>query len=153
MCNISSTFRLNYCELSERSCASLATALKSKTSNLRELDLSYNKLKDSGVQLLSTGLESPHCRLMALRYSIVFDYLSFFGVFKLVVVLLKFSSLCRLICCLITGEGCSSVASALKSNPSHLKDLDLTHNKLQDSGVQILSAGLKSPQCRLETLR
>uniref|UniRef100_A0AAQ4RH98 Uncharacterized protein n=1 Tax=Gasterosteus aculeatus aculeatus TaxID=481459 RepID=A0AAQ4RH98_GASAC len=32
---------------------------------------------------------------------------------------------CRLSGCLITEEGCASLASALSSNPSHLKELDL----------------------------
>ncbi|KAI4795304.1 hypothetical protein KUCAC02_031507, partial [Chaenocephalus aceratus] len=47
---------------------------------------------------------------------------------------------------------CEVVASALKSDPSHLRDLDLSKNALKDSGVERLSSGLKSPACRLEAL-
>ncbi|XP_044207442.1 NLR family CARD domain-containing protein 3-like [Thunnus albacares] len=55
--------------------------------------------------------------------------------------------------CGLSETHCEVVASALKSNPSHLRELDMTENKLQGLGVKLLFAGLESPHCRLETLR
>uniref|UniRef100_A0A673WT14 B30.2/SPRY domain-containing protein n=1 Tax=Salmo trutta TaxID=8032 RepID=A0A673WT14_SALTR len=121
----SSAFLLSGCGVTEEGCASLVSALESNPSHLRELDLSNNDLKDSGVKLLSAVLGNPHCKLETLRLS---------G-------------------CGVTEEGCDSLASALRSNPSHLRELDLSNNDLKDSGVKLLSAGLGNPHCKLETLR
>ncbi|XP_040905182.1 NLR family CARD domain-containing protein 3-like, partial [Toxotes jaculatrix] len=116
---------LSSCNLSERSCEAVSSVLSSQSSSLRDLDLSNNDLQDSGVKLLSAGLKSPHCTLETLRLS---------G-------------------CLITEEGCASLTLALSSNPSHLRELDLSYNHPGDSGVKLLSAGLKDPHWSLDTLR
>uniref|UniRef100_A0A669DPI5 B30.2/SPRY domain-containing protein n=1 Tax=Oreochromis niloticus TaxID=8128 RepID=A0A669DPI5_ORENI len=108
---------LNDCNLSERSCDTLSSVLSSQFSCLKELDLSINDLQDSGVKFVSAALRSPHCTLETLSLS---------G-------------------CLITEEGCTSLASALSSNPSHLRELDVSYNHPGDSGTKLLSAGLKDP--------
>uniref|UniRef100_A0A3B4FH66 B30.2/SPRY domain-containing protein n=1 Tax=Pundamilia nyererei TaxID=303518 RepID=A0A3B4FH66_9CICH len=100
-----------------QSCEALFSVLISQSSSLRELDLSNSDLQDSGVKLLSAGLKSSQCAVETLSLS---------G-------------------CLITEEGCTSLASALSSNPSHLRELDLSYNHPGNSGMKLLSAGLKDP--------
>ncbi|XP_072553203.1 ribonuclease inhibitor-like isoform X2 [Salminus brasiliensis] len=113
---------LNDCALTEESCSVLASVLRSVNS-LKDLNLNKNKLQDSGVKKLSEGLKSEHCKLETLRLER----------------------------CSLTEESCSVLASVLRSVNS-LKDLNLSKNNLQDSGVKKISEGLKSKHCRLETL-
>ncbi|XP_074539283.1 NLR family CARD domain-containing protein 3-like [Halichoeres trimaculatus] len=116
---------LSGCNLSERSCKALVSVISSQSSSLKELDLSNNDLQDSGVELLSAGLKSPHCKLETLRLS---------G-------------------CMITERGCASLASALSYNPSHLRELDLSYNHPGGKGVRLLSDRQDDSLCRLDTLR
>ena len=59
---------------------------------------------------------------------------------------------CRLSGCLVTREGCFSLASALCHDPS-LRKLDLSYNHPGNIGSTVLSAVLEDPRWRLKTLR
>lgn len=63
------------------------------------------------------------------------------------------SSFCRLSSCVISEDICACLALALQTNPSHLKELDLSYNPLGDGGVTVLSTALKDPHCMLHKLR
>ncbi|KAK9961702.1 hypothetical protein ABG768_007106, partial [Culter alburnus] len=54
--------------------------------------------------------------------------------------------------CGVTDEGCAALASALRSNPSHLRELDLLWNKLGESEVKLLSDLKNDPHYKLKTL-
>ncbi|KTG35449.1 hypothetical protein cypCar_00039853 [Cyprinus carpio] len=54
--------------------------------------------------------------------------------------------------CNITARSCETVSSALQSSNCVLRELNLSNNDLQDSGVKLLCDGLKSPNCQLQIL-
>uniref|UniRef100_A0A8C1HE30 NACHT LRR and PYD domain-containing protein n=1 Tax=Cyprinus carpio carpio TaxID=630221 RepID=A0A8C1HE30_CYPCA len=119
----SRSVQLSDCGVTDEGCAALTSALRSNPSHLRELNLSWNRLRDSSMKLLSDVLQDPHCKLEILW----------------------------LRDCGVTDEGCAALTSALRSNPSHLRVLDLSENKLRDS-VKLLSEVLQDPRCKLEIL-
>uniref|UniRef100_A0A3B5KP67 NACHT domain-containing protein n=1 Tax=Xiphophorus couchianus TaxID=32473 RepID=A0A3B5KP67_9TELE len=119
------TLRLLECSLTGIACAYLASALKSNPSPLTYLDMSGNNLQDSGVKHLCAFMETPNCKLQKL---------SLWG-------------------CRLSGTSCASIVSALNTNPSFLKRLELRDNNLQDSDVEQLLDLVESPQFRLQRLR
>ncbi|XP_053363034.1 NACHT, LRR and PYD domains-containing protein 12-like isoform X3 [Clarias gariepinus] len=121
----SRTAEVRNCNLLEKGFQALTSALSSKSSCLRELKLSDSVLHQSGMKILSEGLQSRHCKLEILEMS----------------------------SCDIQAEDCRPFASAFNSNPSHLRALDLSFNPFGESGIIFLSKVLRDPQCRLEKLK
>ncbi|KAI4890206.1 hypothetical protein NFI96_015997, partial [Prochilodus magdalenae] len=118
------TLRLAGCNLTAQSIEPLHSVLQTENSSLKDLDLSYNGLQDS-LESLSTGLKNSHCKLEILR----------------------------LVGCNLTAQSIDPLQSLLQTEHSSLKKLDISNNDLEDSGVELLSTGLKSTHCTLEILR
>ncbi|XDV32890.1 hypothetical protein PO909_003561 [Leuciscus waleckii] len=119
----SRSVQLSYCDLTDEGFVALTSALRSNPEHLRELNLSGNKIGKS-VNLLSDVLQNPHCKLEKLRLSY----------------------------CGVTDEGCVALTSALRSNPEHLRELDLSGNKIGHSGMKCLSDLKNDPHYKLKTL-
>nr|XP_061796655.1 NACHT, LRR and PYD domains-containing protein 3-like [Nerophis lumbriciformis] len=117
--------KLHNCGITHKGCISLAEALKVTPSHLQELDLSVNNLSDEGVEILSKRLASPHCILKVLK-------------------------LCY---CGITNQGCVSLAVALKLNPSHLQELNLSNNQIEEKQNRVLLEIKEDPSYSLKTVK
>nr|XP_055051223.1 NACHT, LRR and PYD domains-containing protein 14-like [Misgurnus anguillicaudatus] len=123
---VSVLYRLEQCNITDKGCVALCSALRSNPSHLTHLDLSKNNLRDSGVKLISDVLKNPDCKLEILKLER----------------------------CNITDKSCVALNSALRSNPSsHLRDLYLFENKLTDSGVKLISDLKDDPHYKLQIVR
>ncbi|XP_055521922.1 NACHT, LRR and PYD domains-containing protein 14-like [Leucoraja erinacea] len=87
------------------------------------LRLGDNDLGDSGVKLVSAALRNPDCKIQRLELDVV-------G---------------------LTDSGAEDLASALSTNHT-VTELWLSRNKLGDSGVKLMSAALRSPDCKIQRL-
>ncbi|XP_072892488.1 NACHT, LRR and PYD domains-containing protein 3-like isoform X3 [Hemitrygon akajei] len=108
--------------LTDSGAEDLASAL-STNPLLTGLDLSENKLGDAGVKIVSVALRNPECKIQKLRLTHVS----------------------------LTDSGTENLASALSANPS-LTELNLSDNHLGDSGVKLVSAALRNPECKIQKL-
>ncbi|XP_059817680.1 NACHT, LRR and PYD domains-containing protein 3-like [Hypanus sabinus] len=113
---------LNKVCLTDSGAEDLVSALSTNPS-LMELYLSNNKLGDSGVKLVSAALRNPECKIRKLELDNV-------G---------------------LTYSGAEDLASALSTKPS-LTELNLSDNKLGDSGVKLVSAALGNPESKIQEL-
>ncbi|XP_056329227.1 NACHT, LRR and PYD domains-containing protein 12 [Danio aesculapii] len=169
--------------LTKRGYSVLVSVLTSRTSCLRELNLTRSAVNDSGLKLLCSGLQNPQCKLETLRLEFCgvsdkgCDFLasalrsnpSHLKALDLSGNTLNFTGLknllaefqqphCKLqkLCmrlCGLTDVGCNALASVLRSEPSHLRELNLSGNKLADLGIKLLAGGLENPHCKLQMLR
>ncbi|XP_072891499.1 ribonuclease inhibitor-like [Hemitrygon akajei] len=89
----------------------------------QELRLGWNDLGDSGVKLVSAALRKPERKIQKLGLNYVH----------------------------LTDSGAEDLVSALSTNPS-LTELVLSGNKLGDSGVKLVSAALRNPECKIQKL-
>ncbi|XP_072894618.1 ribonuclease inhibitor-like [Hemitrygon akajei] len=115
--------RLSQVGVTDSGAKELTSALNTNRS-LTELLLSENDLGDSGVKLVSAALRNPECKIRRL------------GLERVV----------------LTDSGAEDLASALRTNPS-LMELYLGDNKLGDTGVKLMSVGLRNPECKIQKLR
>ncbi|XP_069753979.1 NLR family CARD domain-containing protein 3-like [Narcine bancroftii] len=107
--------------LTGKSCSELISSLKINQS-LKELDLSFNNLKNEGIDELSTFLGEPSCKLYSLKMENT----------------------------KLTSDSCEKLSSVFKTNQT-LTELDLSMNELGKKGLKILFSQCAS-DCKLQKL-
>ncbi|KAL2096305.1 hypothetical protein ACEWY4_008453 [Coilia grayii] len=171
---------LRGCNITSQGCKALASILQSD-SQLQELDLSDNNLKDSGFYQLNAGLQHPLCNIHTLKLwycnlterscellaktldqswglrvlNLSRNHVQDSGLTHLCTGLR--SPTCqleklKLVYCGISAAGCRALGSVVGSEGCSLRELSLSDNELQDTGMRHLCSALGSPHCRLEKL-
>ncbi|XP_023397977.2 ribonuclease inhibitor isoform X3 [Loxodonta africana] len=110
------------CDISSEGCREISQVLRAKES-LKELSLMGNELGDQGARLLCEALREPGCRLESLWVK----------------------------ACGFTDACCPDFSTMLAQN-KFLLELQLSNNKLGDTGVQQLCQGLSQPGATLQML-
>ncbi|XP_026016701.1 protein NLRC3-like [Astatotilapia calliptera] len=145
--------------LSEIQCSALAFMLQMSEEVLDELDLQKYNTSEDGRRRLIPAVRNcqkgwPKCdTIFLLHLQIKAKQRFSLKVCRSERDSVVVSCQTQLTRCRLSEAHCEVVASALKSNPSHLTELDMSENNLQDSWMKLLCAGLESPNCRLEALR
>ncbi|XP_026179722.1 NACHT, LRR and PYD domains-containing protein 3-like [Mastacembelus armatus] len=119
------TLRLSECGITGDGWKTVASALGLNISLLKNLDLSRNSFGGREVSHLCSFLKHPECQL---------ERLWLFNTD-------------------LEKKSAAALASALASNPFHLRELDLGGNNLGDAGVTEIAAVLKDPNCKMDILR
>ncbi|XP_041959951.1 NACHT, LRR and PYD domains-containing protein 12-like isoform X2 [Alosa sapidissima] len=115
---------LMFCGVRDEGWCTLVSALSSNPSHLRELTLTGDQPRSSGIRQTAEFLENPLCKLNIIKLSY----------------------------CGIEAEACSALAASLLSHPSAIRELGLSHNSPGDAGAASLASLIKEPRCKLETL-
>ncbi|KAJ8001840.1 hypothetical protein DPEC_G00173590 [Dallia pectoralis] len=164
------------CQLTEECCKHMADCLVDVTS-LRELNLSNNNLKDTGIKRLGEAFGHLNCRLVKLNLacnvygSCRWPPIGFNPIFLkhldisrncfedgnlnavLFLEIIPYSlEVLRLTDCKLTEQCCRNMTNTFWNHFTNLKELDLSGNQLGDACVQTLCKALTSGTCRLERL-
>ncbi|XP_007442697.1 ribonuclease inhibitor-like isoform X1 [Python bivittatus] len=177
-CNLQS-LQLESCDITHASCKDLSAVLSNKPS-LIEFCIGENRIGDAGIAILCQGVQNPNCKIEKLwlwecnitapgckelakvigtketlkEISLLGNALTDEGMEFLCQGLkdpkTKLESL-WLRDCDLTAACCKSISSALSVN-SVLKELQMSGNCIGDEGVIDICEGVRSPNCKLESL-
>ncbi|XP_056226555.1 NACHT, LRR and PYD domains-containing protein 12-like [Seriola aureovittata] len=106
------TLKLSQCNIQQKGCYYLASALQRNPDHLTVLDLSINLVGDKGANKLFRKFDISQLRKLEMYH------------------------------CSLTELSCASIGEALKSEASTLVELNLSSNNLKDAGFALMCEGM-----------